>query len=56
MSAYLAYKPRLGIAEAKRNVICNIHKGGTNAVEAGAHIAKLISRMLKEKASGVDLK
>lgn len=56
MSAYLAYKPRLGIAEAKRNVISNIHKGGTNAVEAGAHIAKLISRMLKEKASGVDLK
>lgn len=56
MSAYITYKPKTGIAEAKRTVISNIHKGGTNAVEAGAHIAKLISRMLREKASGVDLK
>ena len=56
MSAYITYKPKTGIAEAKRTVISNIHKGGTNAVEAGAHIAKLIGRMLREKASGVDLK
>ena len=56
MSAYITYKPKAGIAEAKRTVISNIHRGGTNAVEAGAHIAKLIGRMLKEKASGVDLK
>lgn len=56
MSAYITYKPKAGIAEAKRTVISNIHKGGTNAVEAGAHIAKLIQRMLTEKASGVDLK
>ena len=56
MSAYITYKPKAGIAEAKRTVISNIHKGGTNAVEAGAHIAKLILRMLEEKASGVDLK
>lgn len=56
MSAYITYKPKRGIAEAKRTVISNIHKGGTNAVEAGAHIAKLIKRMLEQKASGVDLK
>lgn len=56
MSAYITYKPKAGIAEAKRTVISNIHSGGTNAVEAGAHIARLIGRMLKEKASGVDLK
>ncbi|MGO1042596.1 ethanolamine ammonia-lyase subunit EutC [Clostridioides difficile] len=56
MSAYIAYKPYIGMAEAKRTVISNIHKGGTTAVEAGAHIAELIKTMLEKKASGIDLK
>lgn len=56
MSAYLAYRPKVGMPEAKRTVISNIHKGGTTAVEAGAHIAELIKTMLDKKASGIDLK
>jgi ethanolamine ammonia-lyase small subunit len=56
MSAYLAYKPKHGLPEAKRTVISNIHKGGTTAVEAGAHTAELIKSMLEKKASGIDLK
>jgi len=56
MSAYITYKPRHGIAEAKRTVISNIHKGGTPPVEAGAHAAELILKMLEKKASGIDLK
>lgn len=56
MSAYIAYKPKHGLSEAKRTVISNIHKGGTTAVEAGAHAAELIKKMLDKKASGVDLK
>ncbi|MDM0483223.1 ethanolamine ammonia-lyase subunit EutC [Clostridium perfringens] len=56
MSAYIAYKPKVGMPEAKRTVISNIHKGGTTAVEAGAHIAELIKTMLDKKASGIDLK
>lgn len=56
MSAYIAYKPYIGMAEAKRTVISNIHKGGTTAIEAGAHIAELIKTMLDKKASGIDLK
>ena len=56
MSAYIAYKPKHGLAEAKRTVISNIHKGGTTAVEAGAHAAELIVKMLEKKASGIDLK
>ena len=56
MSAYIAYKPKVGMPEAKRTVISNIHKGGTTAVEAGAHIAELIKTMLEKKASGIDLK
>ncbi len=56
MSAYITYRPYRGIPEAKRTVISNIHKGGIPAVEAGAHIAELLQTMLKQKASGLDLK
>ena len=42
--------------EAKRTVVSNIHRQGTPAVEAGAHIADLICTMLEKKASGVDLR
>ena len=56
MSAYLTYKPYIGIPESKRTVVSNIHKQGTTAVEAGAHIAELIKTMLEKKASGIDLR
>lgn len=55
MSAYLTYKPHIGIPESKRTVVSNIHRQGTTAVEAGAHIAELIKTMLEQKASGIDL-
>ena len=56
MSAYLTYAPRIGIPESRRTVISNIHRQGTPAVEAGAHIAELIKTMLERKASGIDLR
>lgn len=56
MSAYIAYRPTINMPEANRSVISNIHKGGTPAVEAGAHIAELIKTMLDRKASGINLK
>ena len=56
MSAYVTYKPHIGIPESKRTVVSNIHRQGTTAVEAGAHIAELIKTMLEKKASGIDLK
>lgn len=56
MSAYITYKPRPGIPESKRTVVSNIHRQGTPAVEAGAHIAKQILTMLEKKASGIDLR
>lgn len=56
MSAYVCYKPKHGIPESKRTVISNIHRGGTTPVEAGAHVAELIKRMLDKKASGIELK
>lgn len=56
MSAYIAYKATVNMPEARRTVVSNIHKGGTPAVEAGAHIADIIKMMLEKKASGIDLK
>lgn len=56
MSAYMTYGGYVGIPEANRTVVSNIHRGGTNASEAGAFIADLCGRMLKAKASGLDLK
>jgi len=55
MSAYMGYNPRAGMVESERTVISNIHKGGTPAVEAGAHLATMLKRILDAKASGVNL-
>lgn len=56
MSVYMAYKATVNMPEARRTVVSNIHKGGTPAVEAGAHIADIIKLMLDKKTSGIDLK
>ncbi len=56
MSAYITYKGTVGMPEARRTVISNIHRDGTPPVEAGAHIAEVIKIMLEKKASGTDLK
>ena len=56
MSAYITYKAYVGIPESKRTVVSNIHRDGTPAAEAGAHVAELIKKVLEAKASGQDLK
>ena len=56
MSAYIAYRATVGMPEARRTVVSNIHKNGTIPSEAGAHIAEIIKIMLEKKASGTDLK
>lgn len=56
MSAYITYRAFVGISESKRTVVSNIHKNGTSAAEAGAHIAHIIKKILDAKASGQDLK
>ena len=55
MSAYIAYRPTVGMAESRRTVLANIHRGGTPAVEAGAHIVELIQLILQKKVSGTEL-
>lgn len=56
MSAYLAYRARVGMPEARRTVVSNIHRNGVPAVEAGAYIVDLIALILEQGASGVELK
>lgn len=56
MSAYIAYKATVGMPEARRTVVSNIHRNGTIPAEAGAHIAEIIKIMLDKKVSGTDLK
>jgi len=55
MSAYMVYNPNRNMNESERTVVSNIHKGGTPPVEAGAHIATLMKRILDEKASGINM-
>jgi len=56
MSAYIAYKATVGMPEARRTVVSNIHKAGSVPAEAGAHIAGVIKKILDHKASGTDLR
>lgn len=55
MSAYITYRGTVGMPEARRTVVSNIHSGGIGAVEAGAYIADIMKKMLELKVSGVDL-
>ncbi len=56
MSAYITYDSKVGMPEANRTVVSNIHSGGITAVEAGAYLAEVIDLIMKNKASGVNLK
>lgn len=56
MSAYLTYESKVGMPEANRTVVSNIHSGGITAVEAGAYLAEVIDLIMKNKTSGVNLK
>ncbi len=55
LSAYMCYRPRKGTKESDRMVISNIHRRGTPPIEAAAHIGTVISQMLKQQTSGVNL-
>jgi ethanolamine ammonia-lyase small subunit len=56
MSIYLGYRPRSDSTDANRDAICNIYEGGLNPLEAGAHAIQLIQKMIRDEASGVELK
>lgn len=55
LSAYMAYRPHLGMFESERSVISNIHRKGTPPMEAGAHLASVMKKILTLKSCGVEL-
>ncbi len=56
LSAYLAYQPREGDNDSRRNLISNIHARGTNPESAATRIANLVDQMLVRQISGCELK
>ncbi|OCX54112.1 ethanolamine ammonia-lyase [Mucilaginibacter sp. PPCGB 2223] len=56
MSAYLTYKPRVGLTDESRNCISNIRPDGLDIRPAADKLFYLISESLKRKLSGVELK
>ncbi|WP_165065436.1 ethanolamine ammonia-lyase subunit EutC [Paludisphaera rhizosphaerae] len=56
LSAYLAYRPRPGDDDSRRNLISNIHARGVPTEQAAARIVHLARRMIGEQTSGVGVK
>ncbi|MFC5649325.1 ethanolamine ammonia-lyase subunit EutC [Paenibacillus solisilvae] len=56
MSAYLCYRPHIGTVESDRNVLSNIHRNGTQPIEAGAHIGTVVKAMIEQGTSGMNLR
>lgn len=56
LSAYLAYRSRLGHTDAQRNLISNIHARGVGHEEAARRILALADQMVRRQMSGVAIK
>jgi ethanolamine ammonia-lyase small subunit len=56
LSAYLAYRPRGGDTDARRNLISNIHARGVSPEEAARRVAALAEKMRAARQSGVAVK
>jgi ethanolamine ammonia-lyase small subunit len=56
LSAYMAYRPRVGHDDAHRNLISNIHTRGVPTEQAAQRIGHLASRMIRLETSGVTVK
>jgi ethanolamine ammonia-lyase small subunit len=56
LSAYMAFRPRAGHTDAKRNLVSNIHARGVPPAEAAARIMALAEAMRAAGTSGVAVK
>ena len=56
LSAYLAYRPRPGDTDARRNLISNIHATGVSHGEAVERILSLAEQLRTHQRGGVDVK
>src|SRR5258708_4480971 len=53
---YLTFAPRIGLTDAERNCVSNIHRAGLGYDEAAAKIAWLVREGLARQITGVALK
>ena len=56
LSAYMAYRPRPGDTDARRNLISNIHARGVPPSDAAPRVLALAETMCRLRASGVAVK
>lgn len=56
LSAYLAYRPRPGDTDARRNLISNVHARGVPPDQAARRILALVEKMRGAQTSGVSVK
>lgn len=56
LSAYLAFQPRSGDTDARRNLISNIHARGISTEAAAERIGRLAEKILLSTSSGFELK
>jgi ethanolamine ammonia-lyase small subunit len=56
LSAYMAYRPRAGHDDSRRNLISNIHGRGVPIAEAANRIMWLADQMIRNSTSGVAIK
>ncbi len=56
LSAYLAYRPRAGCTDARRNLVSNIHSRGIRADAAAERILALAGLMRTQQRSGIEVK
>ena len=56
LSAYMAFRPRPGDDDSRRNLISNIHARGVSPEQAARRIALLAEQMMTLRKSGVTVK
>jgi ethanolamine ammonia-lyase small subunit len=56
LSAYMAFRPRAGHDDSRRNLISNIHSRGMSPEQAALRVAELAAAMMRLETSGVSVK
>ncbi|MCA6125062.1 ethanolamine ammonia-lyase subunit EutC [Bradyrhizobium sp. WSM 1704] len=56
LGAYLTFAPRIGLTDAERNCVSNIHRAGLSYAEAAFRISWLVREGLARQMTGVALK